>query len=133
MRVIPDKSAEHLLRLYDLSTAVSSHSDFLLPLQSAEVYGFLWSPDSRYAYFLLEDSMVPQSTFSLWRLDVITGAIEQAATIPAQIYIMDGISPDGKWMAERYPFYDEGLVLDLKDGQAYAFSLPHNACLAGWR
>jgi dipeptidyl aminopeptidase/acylaminoacyl peptidase len=125
------QDAENMIRLYDLSRPTIAPVDFRISPLPRTVSNFLWSPDSRRVYFQPMDIHNTQS-YGLWQMDVPTGAVEQVAPLDDLNLIQAGISPDSKWMAMHY-LINAGLMLDLTTGQAYAFHLPGNAWLAGWR
>lgn len=71
--------------------------------------------------------------YGIWRLDVTTGAIDLVFPFSDLMLGMVSISPDGKWMVFEYCNKDGGVVLDLQSGEAYSFSLPFGAWVAGWQ
>jgi len=88
------------LNLYDLVSQPLTPRVFALPQSPSHAWGLLWSPDSRFLYFLLRPGGLydePASSYGLWRLEVDSGAISRFAAISEPEGFL-AIDHDGRWL-----------------------------------
>lgn len=125
-----------ILRLYDLASQPFNPREIALPNQPSHAWGLLWSPDSRWVYFVLRAGDIydePAMSYGLWRLDIVSGEMQRVTAIEETSIRPAAISPDGQWLLVRNEMREEAFAVHVQSGTRQSFILPTEAVVVGWK
>ncbi|ABU57994.1 TolB-like translocation protein [Roseiflexus castenholzii] len=101
------------------------------PQAPGHAWGLTWSPDSRALHFLLRPGDLyddPASSLGVWRLDVVSDAVEQVtASAPAEAILRT----DGQWLVMQHMEENRATVVNLATGATESVDLPTQAIVVG--
>lgn len=122
---------EGILNIYTLAeqTVVSSRV-ILLPNAPSHSWGWAWSADGRFLYFVLMSGALfsdERTSYGLWRLEVETGMLAQVVPGEPGQEPWVTLSPGGEWMLLRHSGTEMGTLINLETNAVEKVILPPSA------
>lgn len=134
-RTAPDER-EDVLAVYDLASQPLTQREVAFPHAPSHTRWLLWSPDSRFLYFVLWSGHSwadPTGSYGLWCFDVESAELSRVADVSEPLMWPRLISPDGQWLLLTHETKDLAIMVHLPTGATETFALPPAAVTAGWR
>lgn len=127
---------EDVLNLYDLTSRPPALHQFAFPHAPSHTRWLLWSPDSRFLYFVLWSGPswgYPMTSYGLWRLDMKLGTLSQVAAVTEHPLWPKIITFEGQWLLLQHETKGLAVVIHVPSGAYQYLTLPAGSVVAGWR
>lgn len=131
----PDER-EDVLAVYDLASQPLTPREVAYPHTPSHTRWLVWSPDSRFLYFVLWSGRSwddPTESYGLWRFDVKSGQLSQEAVVSEPQMWPRLVSPEGQWLLLQHESKGLAIIVHLPTGATESLTLPIMAVAAGWR